>query len=227
MKVKVLALIAVLMLLFSFNISAATYEYDISTTSDFTSVKRDEDMSSVAQKLNMTADELSSYFKKNSLLYLAVSNDTKTQIRLSAFTDNFSSTVSDISYLANEQLTEFMNAVSDDENDCEIVTNGERKYITLKDTLSDSGGVYTVTQYITICDSQTFYLSCYNEGNDTSDEIENIFKSFTLNASQTRQADNIDDNNLFIFIILGIAVFAIVALVMLIGIIKSFKKSKH
>ena len=82
MKIKILAVIAALMLLFTFNVSAANYEYTISPGLDFTSASRGDDLNEISQKLNMTADELNTYFNKNGLLYLAVSDDTKTQIRL-------------------------------------------------------------------------------------------------------------------------------------------------
>lgn len=219
MKYRILAVIVILLALFSINISAASYEYHISPGADFTSVQYGDDLTEISQKLNMTTDELNTYFNQNGLLYLAVSDDTKTQIRLSAFTDNFSSAVSDIAYLDDQQLNEFMNAVSEeDENTCEVITSRDRKYITVKSTLQDSGGVYTVTQYITICDSKTFYLFCYNEGEDTSSEIQSIFDSFSLSSTKAEEPDN---RLITAFIIAGIILFAILAVIMIIGIIKS------
>lgn len=226
MKIKILAVIAVLMLLLTFNVSAANYEYTISPGLDFTSASRGDDLTEISQKLNMTADELNTYFNKNGLLYLAVSDDTKTQIRLAAFTDNFSSAVDDISYLNDEQLGEFMSAVSDDEEStCTIVVNNGRKYIMVKDTLKDSGGVYTVTQYITICSGQTFYLSCYNQGETTSAEIQSIFKTLSLNTVNKEKENHFDFTN--IIIIVGIVLFSAISVVMIIGIIKSVCKKNN
>ncbi len=218
MKYRILAVIVILVALFSINVSAATYEYSISPSDNFTTAQRGDDLTEISQKLNMNADDLSAYFNKNGLIYLAVSDDAKTQIRLSAFTDNFSSAVSDISYLDQAALNEFMSAVSEDgESSCELVTSNIRKYIVVKDTLQDSGGAYTVTQYITICDSKTFYLSCYNEGEDTSDEINLVFKSFSLRSIEAEEnAANIP----LVFIAVGILIFVALAIVMIIGIIK-------
>lgn len=225
MKYRILAVIVILLALFSINISAASYEYTISPGDNFTSVQYGDDLTQVSQKLNMSADDLNAYFNKNGLLYLAVSDDTKTQIRLSAFTDNFSSAVGDISQLDKEALTEFVNAVSDGgDHTAEIITNGDRKYICTKNTLKDSGGTYTVTQYITICDSKTFYLSCYNEGEDTSNEINAAFQSFRL----TENAEHAQDDTLpLISIIAGIVVFSVLAIFMVIGIVKTTKNSKE
>lgn len=221
MKIRILAVITALMLLFSLTVSAASYEYNISPGEDFTCVSYGDDMTDIAQKLNMTADELNAYFNKNGLLYLAVSDDTSTQIRLSAFTDNFSSTVCDISHLNEEQLNEFMNSISDNvETGCTITDNNGRKYVTVTNTLNDSGGVYTVTQYVTICDSKTFYLSCYNNGTETSEQVKNIFNNFSLN-SVTTEKGGFDIK--FVFIAAGIVIFLGLAVVTVIGIVKKSK----
>lgn len=210
------------MLLFSLTVSATSYEYNISPGEDFTCVSYGDDMTDIAQKLNMTADELNAYFSKNGLLYLAVSDDTSTQIRLSAFTDNFSSTVCDISHLNEEQLNEFMNSISDNgETDCTITDNNGRKYVTVTNTLNDSGGVYTVTQYVTICDRKTFYLSCYNNGTETSEQVKNIFNNFSLN-SVTTEKGGFDIK--FVFIAAGIVIFLGLAVVTVISIIKNRNK---
>lgn len=224
MKIRIITVVAALLLLLTFSVSAAGYEYSIDTDADFTSAKYGDDLTEISEKLNMTTDDLNTYFSKNGLLYLAVSDDAKTQVRLSAFTDNFSSAVSDISYLDDKALYEFMSAVSEeDDNNCEVVVNNGRKYIVVKDTLKDSGGIYTVTQYITICDNKTFYLAGYNEGDQTSQEIEKIFKSFEINGTLPQS----NDYNLpLIYVIAGIILFTVLALFMIVGIVNNVRKSK-
>lgn len=224
MKYRILAVVLILLSLLSINIGAASYEYNISPDNDFVSVQYGDDLTEISQKLNMSVDDLNAYFNKNGLLYLAVSNDTKTQIRLSAFTDNFSSAVSDIAYLDTAALNEFMSAVSeDDEANCEIVVNNDRKYIAVKDTLKDSGGVYTVTQYITICSNKTFYLAGYNEGEDTSPEIKAAFESFCIEATKPSvQSFTVPT----ILIIAGIVIFSALGIFMVIGIVKTAKNFK-
>lgn len=211
---------------FTVNTAAANYEYSISPGSDFISVKYGDDLTQISQKLNMTTDELNSYFSKNGLLYLAVSSDAKTQIRLSAFTDNFSSAVDDISLLSDEQLRDFIDAVSDKtESSCEVVMCGGRKYISVTDVLKDSGGIYTVTQYITICSGQTFYLACYNDGEGTSSQVKSIFENFSL---KTVNAENTYNFTLLkILIGIGILIFTAISVVMIIGVIKSLHKSRE
>lgn len=208
---------------FSITASAASYEYTISPGENFTSAQYGDDLTDIAKKLNMTADDLNSYFNQNGLIYLAVSRDTKTQIRLSAFTDNFSSAVGDISQLDNQALTEFVNAVSEDrDNAADVITNAGRKYICTKSTLKDSGGTYTVTQYITICSNKTFYFAGYNEGDDTSAEIKSAFEGFRLNQKQIQAEDYTTQ---FVFIIIGVLIFSTISVIMILGIIKSKNKT--
>lgn len=221
MKPKIITIVAVVLLLLNLNVSAANFEYTLSPGDNFTSATYGDDLSEIAEKLGMTTDKLNSYFSKNGLLYLAVSDDAKTQIRLSAFTDNFSSAVGDISNLDQEGLQEFKNSVSEDsENTFYTQSNDGRKFIATKSTLQDSGGIYTVTQYITVCDSQIFYLSCYNEGEETSSEVQSVFENFKLNSIEPQSSSNV----LNFIIIPGIVIFSVIAVVMIIGIIKSIKK---
>ena len=213
----------VLLALMSFSASAASYEYHISPGDNFTSAQYGDDLTEISQKLNMSVDDLNAYFNKNGILYLAVSNNTKTQIRLSAFADNFSSAVGDMSLLNDETLTEFLDAVSNSgDNTANIITNGNRKFICTKSTLKDSGGMYTVTQYITICSNKTFYLAGYNEGEDTSNEIKSAFESFYLTENQISSKDYTLP---FVYITAGVVFFTAVSIIMILGIIKAKRQN--
>lgn len=230
MKYRFFYLLVIIMLLLGITVNAADYEYTIKPSDNFIAVYSGDDLTEISEKLNMSPTELNTYFGENGLLYLAVSNDTKTQIKISAFSDNFSSEVSDISLLDDMGLTEFINAVSDDsDSPAQLVENGGRKYLCIKNTLSDSGGVYTVTQYITICNNKTYYFAGYNPGEDTSDEVTAIFKSFSLNenASQDVKAQKTKINKQYFFINCGVVCFTIIAVLSLVGIIRhQFRKAR-
>ncbi len=234
LKYRILAIIVVAVMLFSITVSASSYEYTILTDNNFISARSDDDLAAISEKLNMTTQDLHSYFTKNGLVYIAVSLDGKSQVKLSAFTDNFSSEVGDISYLDDAVMAEFIDAVSDNsDSPAEVITNNGRKFLCLKDTLKDSGGVYTVTQYITICNNQTFYFAGYNDGEDTSQEISDIFKSFKLNEIVTKSSDDTTPKGdklvlQTILIYCSTAVFALLAIIALLGILKPyFKKSQE
>lgn len=206
------------------NVSALGYEYSITPSDNFTFAKQGDDLTKIAKKLNMTTDDLNKYFSDNKLIYLAVSDDVKSQIKISVTEDEFSKKVNDISLLDDNALNNFAKSLSSDSS---IVTNNDRKFVLVNDTHKDSGGIYTVTQYITICDGKTFYFIGYNDGKDISKEMTSVFKTFTLNQQQSGSADN---NVFSIVIIIGIVVFGLVAIIMVIGIIrlkiKDYKESK-
>ncbi len=224
MKYRILAVVVIFIALFGITVNAAGFEYTLTPDKNFTSAQYGDDLSEISKKLNMTTSELNSYFSQNGLIYLAVSDDNKTQIKLSAFTDNFSSAAGDISNLNDQALAEFVSAVCDDgEYEDNIVLNNGRKFVCVKNTLKDSGGIYTVTQYITICDSKTFYFAGYNEGEETSNEILAAFKSFNLNDSTNTTQNTIDKqaklDKYYLLINCGVVIFALVAIVSIIGII--------
>lgn len=224
MKYRILTVIIVLLTILNMTVSALGYEYSITPSDNFTFAKQGDDLTQIAKKLNMTTDDLNKYFSDNKLIYLAVSDDVKSQIKISVTEDEFSKKVNDISLLDDNALNNFAKSLSSDSS---IVTNNDRKFVLVNDTHKDSGGIYTVTQYITICDGKTFYFIGYNDGKDISKEITSVFKTFTLNQQQSDSADN---NVFSIVIIIGIVVFGMVAIIMVIGIIrlkiKDYKESK-
>ena len=224
MKYRILTVIIVLLTILNMTVSALGYEYSITPSDNFTFAKQGDDLTQIAKKLNMTTDDLNKYFSDNKLIYLAVSDDVKSQIKISVTEDEFSKKVNDISLLDDNALNNFAKSLSSDSS---IVTNNDRKFVLVNDTHKDSGGIYTVTQYITICDGKTFYFIGYNDGKDISKEITSVFKTFTLNQQQSDSADN---NVFSIVIIIGIVVFSMVAIIMVIGIIrlkiKDYKESK-
>ena len=224
MKYRILTVIIVLLTILNMTVSALGYEYSITPSDNFTFAKQGDDLTQIAKKLNMTTDDLNKYFSDNKLIYLAVSDDVKSQIKISVTEDEFSKKVNDISLLDDNVLNNFAKSLSSDSS---IVTNNDRKFVLVNDTHKDSGGIYTVTQYITICDGKTFYFIGYNDGKDISKEISSVFKTFTLNQQQSGSADN---NVFSIVIIIGIVVFGLVAIIMVIGIIrlkiKDYKESK-
>ena len=216
MKYRILAVTVLLIALLSLTVNAADYEYSISPDDNFISAKSGDDLTQIAQRLNMTTDKLNTYFSENELIYFAVSQDGKSQIKLSVYQDAFSSAVNDISQLTDADLIEFANSF--DKSSDNIVVNNDRKFVLVKHTRKDSGGSYTVTQYVTICNHKTFYFAGYNDGEDTSDEIISAFESFKLNEVKAKPESN---NNVYLIIInIGVVIFGVVAIVMIVGIIR-------
>lgn len=230
MKYRFLLAIVIIIALLGINVYAVGYEYTISASDNFITASADDDLSEVSKKLNITTHDLNTYFTKNGLIYLAVSLDNQTQVRLSAFNDNFSSRVNDISYLDENGIAEFIDAISEDsDSPAQLIENNGRKFLCVKDTLRDSGGVYTVTQYITICNNKTFYFAGYNPGEDTSDEVSTIFKTFDLQEIALAQEPTIQKSKLnlqYVLINGGVVFFGLVAIATIVSIVISHAKKE-
>ena len=96
MKYRILTVIIVLLTILNMTVSALGYEYSITPSDNFTFAKQGDDLTKIAKKLNMTTDDLNKYFSDNKLIYLAVSDDVKSQIKISVTEDEFSKKVNDI-----------------------------------------------------------------------------------------------------------------------------------
>ena len=212
MKYRFLTVVIILISVFSITVSAASLEYNISPDDSFIAVNRGDDLTQISSELDMTADELNTYFNQNGIEYFAISKDTKAQIKISTFSNDFSKQVVDISLLDDAALEEF--AKTFDVNSDSIIENNDRKFICVKSSEKSGENTYTVTQYITIFNNQMVYFTGYNPGENTTSEITAAFDTFELNTP----SDNI---NLYLALIIsGIVVFSVVGVVMIIGIIK-------
>lgn len=227
MKYRFLAITATLIMLFSITVSASSYDFTISSNDNFISTQSDDTLTAVSEKLNTTPKELEAYLKENNIIYIAVSRNNKSQIKISALTDNFSSKVGDISRLDDAGIKEFTASISKNSNSpAKIVENGGRKYICVKDTLNDENGTYTVTQYITICNNKTYYFSANNPGDVTSDEITTLFNSFKLIETTSDKSANSENDWIYILINCGVVAFGVTAIILIVSIVITYVKAK-
>lgn len=205
-------------MLMGISVSASTVSFDITVGEDYLTARKGEGIGEIASVIGATEAELSSDFNKGGLLYLSVAPDNSVRIRLSAFADNFSVEAVDMAYLDDGNMADFLSSLGgESESGAQLVESNGRKYAVISETLSDN---YTVTQYITVCGGKTYYLSCYNSGNETSDAVKQIFKSFTL----TRKTEAGGSPQwLSAVLISGIVAFSIIAVIMAIGIIRNIK----
>lgn len=226
MKYRVLTIIVIIMMLFSITVSAQGYEYKISSGTDFISAKSDDDLTALSQKLDVTSEQLSEYFQENGIIYLAVSDIEKSQIKISVSSDDFSSQVTDISQLDDQSLAEFAKLFGGEE-ETQIVTNNGRKYICTKSTKTADNITFTVTQYVTICNQKTFYFTAYNEGEDISALITSAFESFELNENTDQSPAKINYTLWIALTVIGAVIFAVIAVIMIVKIIASVKNKNE
>ena len=222
MKTRIFNILVILITILLLSAATVSKDFSISLGEEFVSVQSGDNLDAISQKLSMTTAQLKSYFD-DGLLYLAVTDDSKTQIKISSYTNNFSSEVVDISNLDDQMLYEFAETIDDKSaSPATIVLNRDRKYVRIKDVHKDSGGIYTVTQYVTICNKKTYHFVAYNDGEETSDLVNSAFESFEITNLQKPSAEYTPK---LIIIMVGIVIFSIIAIVMVIGIIKQTRNN--
>ena len=146
------------------------------------------EVDTVAARLNTDEETVASYFRENALSLIAVSDDGETQIRISRFSDNFSSDVYDTENLTDKQISEMISLYSSSYDTAVVIENGGRKFAKTVGLIKEKTGQvkYTVTQYVTVGGGRTYIITCYNPGKGTSEEIEGIFSTFTLKDMTAR-----------------------------------------
>lgn len=217
MKIRILAIIAVLLFIVTVNTAAAEKTFDINVFGDYLYVYRGDNVDEIADIIGVGKAELLNEFNKGGLLYFAVSPDNSVRIRLSEYADNFSVKAVDFSYINDENKQSFLRSLGDNAT---LVKSGGREYAVISEVLSGDSDAYTVTQYITVCGGKTYYLSCYNEGEGTSGAVEEIFSSLSLYGENT--TDKKVDRTLAA-IVIGIVAFAAMAVIMVIGLYRTIK----
>ena len=216
MKIRILAIIAVLLFIVTVNTAAAEKTFNIIVFDDLYA-HRGDNVDEIADIVGVGEAELLNEFNKGGLLYFAVSPDNSVRIRLSEYADNFSVEAVDFSYIDDKNKQSFLKSLGDNAT---LVKSGNREYAVISEVLNGDSDAYTVTQYITICGGKTYYLSCYNEGEGISEAVEEIFSSLSLYGENT--TDKKVDRTLAA-IVIGIVAFAAIAVIMVIGLYRTIK----
>lgn len=154
---------------------AAKTNVKIKVDKEFTVLSKGENEEELASILGITADELKEYCSENGIEYLAVNSDNTKQVKLSVQQTEFSSAAINFSNLSDENIEAVIPEIIGISNvKSEIKNKNGQKFAVIDLSSYDSGGDYTVNQYITVADKKLFVLSVYtSEGNDTgyADEI--------------------------------------------------------
>lgn len=172
--------VAILLLCFSFVLPAAAEEsFTIKPGKEFAVYGEDGE---VPERLGMTEEEIKGYLKDNDIVYLAVDEKNERQIRLSVSETGFSKSVGHLSGLSDEKIRALMPELIGAEQG-EILKKGEQKFIRQQLRLSDSGGEYLLTRYITVEAQKYYVLTFYTQAGVKTDYIETVFSSFSLSGS--------------------------------------------
>lgn len=160
--------------------------FTIEVDDSFAVATKISEVDEIAERLGIEREEAAAYFKQNDLKFIAVSEDTETQIRVSRFADDFSSVVYDAENLTEDQISEMISLYGGSEEKTEIIDSDGRKFAKTVEVLKDSGGIYACTQYVTVAGGRIYVITCYNPSDKTSEEVEKIFSTFTARDMTTR-----------------------------------------
>lgn len=227
MKIKLSAILiaAMLVLLTPLCAYAESRDFSVNLEADYTGAYSDSDKSQIAPLMNMTEQEAEDYFKENNIAYFAVKNDRTVQISVSVYSNELSEITGDSSSLDDESLSKLANSLSSGEAEQGIASKNGTKYIVFTDDITLSDGKSCVSsQYITVAGGKIYQLNFFSLGSSESEDVIKTVSGFSINH-------NDDKSPAFVLpmlvIIFGIAVFAAVGIVMLIGIIKRLKLKKE
>ncbi len=151
----------------------------INAGKEFTVLSSGENEKELAAILGITEDELIGYCRENSIEYLAVNRDNTKQIRLSVNQTEFSSAVINFSNLSDENIAAVVPDIVGVSNvKCETADKKGQKFAKVRLSSSDSGGDYTVSQYITAANKKLFILSVCTAADKDADYADEIFEGF-------------------------------------------------
>lgn len=170
------AVSAVLMLTAS--VFAASDSIEITAPKDFYSYKSGGSAEDTAKLLGMTADELESYCNENCIVFLAVNKDNTKQIRVSLAESAFSSSIGNLSNLSEDKIRLLIPDITGADSG-ELIDKNGQSFIKTTQTLSDSGGEYSVINYVTVADKKDCVLSFYTASGTSTDYTNEVFESFS------------------------------------------------
>lgn len=151
----------------------------INAGKEFTVLSSGKNEKELASILGITENELIGYCRENSIEYLAVNRDNTKQIRLSVNQTEFSSAVINFSNLSDENIAAVVPDIVGVSNvKCETADKNGQKFAKVRLSSSDSGGDYTVSQYITAANKKLFILSVCTAADKDADYADEIFEGF-------------------------------------------------
>ena len=201
---KIICLIAVLAVMLSVSVYAK----------DEFLVYGQDDLERICQALDMNDCDIKDYCEENNITYLAVNPDNTKLIKRVEIADEFSKRIVDLSVLSDENIQTLsyeLSRISDAKGSI-IATDG---YKLLKYELKSADDKYYLTTFVTVKNSKRITLSFYTDVGSELGYIDAV-------VSEQFKADT----NYKPFIIVGIALFAVIGAVLLVLIVKEFRKKE-
>ena len=135
----------------------------------------------IAEILEETTDTLDNYCYNNGIIYLAVNEKNTKQIRIYENSTAFSESVGELTSLSDDKIAAFTPEIVGEGFHTETVTQKSgRKFIKATALSEDSGGKFTLIQYITVTSKKEYTLSFYTASGENTDYAEKVFSSFSF-----------------------------------------------
>ncbi len=176
------------LLLLSVTVSALSGNAEISVGKEF--YTNGDNAEKAAEIVGLDKDRLESYLEDNGIVYFAVNSDNTKQIRISVGESEFSGSVINLSNLSDDKITALMPDITGSrEIRGDIVEKDGQKLVKTQISTSDSGGKYTVIQYITVAAKKNYVLSFYTSENEDTDYTETLFKTYKSDDFYSEKSD--------------------------------------
>ncbi len=203
---KIICLIAVFVLCFSFSVLAE---------SEFL-VYGQDDIEHFCSAFDMNANDITDYVNQNNITYLAINRDNTKQIKRSEIADAFSQKVVDFSVMKESEILNLTKEISGFENSKgEVVSINGFKLLKSELKTKDSGGEYVLTQFVTVKNAKKITLSFFTAGDSDRSYINDALKE------QFPKEKNFKP-----LIIVGTVAFSAAVLVVIFLIIAEFRKKE-
>ncbi len=201
---KIICIVVVLLIGCSFSVLAED---------DFLVYGKD-DIDRFCEVLNMDAGAIKDYCDENNITYFAINKDNTKQIKRTELVDAFSQKAVDLSVLDDNEILKLAGDISGfPDAKGEVINHQNLKFLKLRLESKDSGGNYTLTEYITVKDAKKVMLTFYTAKNESEEYIDKVF------SEQFQKETNYTP-----FLTVGIIIFIFIGLVATAFIIKDLRQ---
>lgn len=211
---KIFLFVACFMAVTCFNVSADAPKFNLDMGSDYLYFRNGDDLKEAAKITGSEERELKKLFDAENVVMLALSKDNLRQIRVAYYTNELSAEIGNLDLLDIKDLAEIKDSLSDKlslggENfSADYIENTEapiNKYIICTELFTDSGGDYSVTQYLTVKDGAFWHITTYAPNHSG---VPYIIPYFSV------EEDGFDTSKILYIIGAVFAVFAVVVFVL-------------
>ena len=135
------------------------------------------------------AETLDNYCYNNGIIYLAINEKNTKQIRLYENSTAFSESVGELTSLSDDKIAALAPEIAGDGFHTETVAQNGIKFIKATALSEDSGGKFTLIQYITVTSKKEYTLSFYTASGENTDYAEKVFSTLSFGEGAAKKTE--------------------------------------